>query len=162
MEVVKTDIQAALQKFPVFSALNEVELRKIAFLTEEKEYEAGTNVFHEGSPAEGLLVLEDGKIALQMSLKTPDTQNLRRVTVDVAGPGELIGWSALFEPHVYTLTAVCLQRTRVLSINGVKLRSLLSTNHHIGYVLLNELIKVVAQRLDDTREVLISERTQSA
>ncbi len=79
-------------------------------------------------------------------------------TVAIVNSNEIIGWSALVEPHVYTLTAVCLQPAKVLAINGIKLRSLLGANHHIGYHLQNELIKVVASRLDDTWRVLVSER----
>lgn len=158
MEATKTVPTKVLGECQIFSGLNEVDLRKVAFLAEEKEYEAGTTIFQEGTPAEELIVLEEGKVALQMSLATPGTQNNRRVTVDIAGRNEVIGWSALVEPYVYTLTAVCLQRAKVVSINGIKLRSLLGANHHIGYVVLSKLIKIVSSRLDDTRQVLASER----
>ncbi|MBI4295711.1 MAG: cyclic nucleotide-binding domain-containing protein [Chloroflexi bacterium] len=158
METSKPEVRQALAKCQVFSALNDVELRKVANLTTEKEYEAGATIFREGEPAEELLVLQEGKIALQMSLSAPAAQTTRRITVDIVSHNEIVGWSTLVEPHIFTLTCVCLQPVKVLSVNGIKLRSLLGANHHIGYQVLNELIKVVASRLDDTRRVLVSER----
>ncbi len=82
----------------------------------------------------------------------------RTVTVYVAANNEVFGWSAIVEPHVYTLTAVCLQNVKVLAINGVRLRSLLNENHEVGHEVSNRLVGVVASRLDETRRLLISER----
>ncbi len=147
-----------LRECHVFSALNEVELRKVANLVLEKEYEVGATIYQEGTQAGELAVLQEGKVALQMSLSAPTVQTARRITVDIVSQHELIGWSALVSPHIYTLTSVCLQRVKVLSIDGIKLRSLLGSNHHIGYQILSELVKVIASRLDDTRRVLVSER----
>ena len=82
----------------------------------------------------------------------------RKITIDIVTRNEIVGWSAMVEPYTYTLTAVCLQNVKALSVNGFKLRCLLQDNPHIDRKVLKELIKVVASRLDDTRQVLISER----
>ncbi len=142
----------------IFSALNDAELEEIASLAVEKEYEAGTTVFREGDKAEEFFVLQDGKVALQMPLSTAQGQIGRRITVDIVTRNEVLGWSAMIEPHVYTLSAVCLQKAKVVSISGTKLRGLLLDNHIMSYEVLNGLIKVVASRLNDTRHVLVSER----
>ncbi len=46
---------------------------------------------------------------------------------------DVVGWSALIKPYTYTLTAVCLQKVKALSLNGKKLRWLLRDNPGIGY-----------------------------
>ncbi len=148
----------ALRECPVFSALNDTELEEITSLAVEKQYEAGTTLFEEGDSAEELLVLQEGKVALQMVLPSVAMQNRRRITVDMVNSNEIVGWSTIVEPYTYTLTAVCVQNVKALSLNGNKLRWLLRDNHQIGYEVLNGIIKVVASRLDDTRQVLISER----
>ncbi|MBI2831854.1 MAG: cyclic nucleotide-binding domain-containing protein [Chloroflexi bacterium] len=158
MDADKTATIKILKECHVFSGLNEIELKKVANLTEEKEYPAGATIYQEGAQAEELAVLQEGKVALQMSLSAPGDRTTGRITVDIVGRNELFGWSAMVDPHVYTLTSVCLQRCKVLSIDGIKLRSLLGANHHIGYQVFSEMVKVVASRLDDTRRVLVSER----
>ncbi len=46
-----------------------------------------------------------------------------------------------------------------VSISGAKLRWLLEDNPKIGYELLKGLIKVVASRLEETRQLLIADRS---
>lgn len=150
-----------LRDCEVFSALSDTELEEVAASILEKEYGAGTTIFREGESADELLVLQEGRVALQMTLLREHGQMSRRVSVDIVSTNEVIGWSAIVEPYVYTLTAICLQQVKALSISGDKIRWLLEDNPRIGYKVLKGLIKVVALRLHDTRQVLISERSLS-
>ncbi len=158
MKIGMMTAKQVLRECGVFSTLSGAELEKVAGSALDKQYEAGTIIFHEGGSAEELLVLREGKVALQMTLPKAYLEMSRRITVDVVTRNEVVGWSAIVEPYVYTLTAVCLQKVKALSISGTKLRRLLQDNHEIGYEIMKGLIKVVASRLDDTRQVLVSER----
>ncbi len=151
-------VKQVLRECQVFSTLSDAELEKVASSVLEKQYEVGTTLFEEGDSAEELLVLQEGKVALQITMPRTRVPMSRRITVDVVTRNEVVGWSALVEPYVYTLTGLCLQKVTALSISGNKLRWLLRDNHKIGYEVLNGLIRVVASRLDDTRQVLVSER----
>ena len=82
----------------------------------------------------------------------------RSITVDLVTRDEMLDWSAIVEPYVHTSTAVCLQKATALSINGSKLERLLQDNQRIGHEVLKGLIKMGGSRLDDTRQVLVSER----
>ncbi len=145
----------------VFASLGDADLDRIAGLAQPSDWEAGVTLFGEGSSAKELFVLEKGKVALQMHLGGGQPQRTRRVTVDVVTKGDVVGWSAVVEPYKYNFTAVCLEPTRLLGIDGSKLRGLLKDDHRIGYEVLSRLIQVVASRLDETRHVLISERLAS-
>ncbi|MDP3879286.1 MAG: cyclic nucleotide-binding domain-containing protein [Dehalococcoidia bacterium] len=147
-----------LKKCQIFAALNDSELEKIVGFVSEKQYDAGTTIFQEGDSAEELMILQEGKIAGQMTLSSSDQGTARRITVDVIDPNEVIGWSALVEPYTYTLTAVCLEKVKVVAIPASKLRRLLQDDPRVGYEVVRGLIRVVASRLDDTRKVLVSER----
>lgn len=150
-----------LKECEVFSTLNDGEMEQVLSSVLEKQYDAGATLFREGDSAEELLILEEGKVAVQMTLPDTQTQMSRRITVDVVTKNEVVGWSAIVEPYIYTFTAVCLQKVSALSISGTKLRWLLRDNHEIGYKVLKGLIRVVASRLSDTRQVLVSERLLS-
>ena len=151
-------ILGKLRDCEIFSGLGDTELEEVAASVLEKEYAAGTTIFREGDSADDLLVLQEGKIAMQMTLLREQGQD-RKVSVDIVSKNEVIGWSAIVEPYTYTLTAVCLQKVKILSISRDKIRWLLEDNPRIGYEVLKGLIKVVASRLHDTRQVLISERS---
>jgi CRP-like cAMP-binding protein len=162
MKIGVMTTQHVLRECEVFSALTDTELEIIASSALEKEYEAGTTIFQGGDSAVELLIVQEGKVALQMTLPERQGQLGRRITVDVVNRNEITGWSAIVEPYIYNFTAVCLQKVKALSISGNKLRWLLQDNHEIGYKLLKELIKVSASRLDETRRLLLSERLLTA
>jgi CRP-like cAMP-binding protein len=157
MEVAASSVKETLRKCQVFSTVDDASLERIAASAIEQRYEGGTVLFQEGDKANELLVVQEGKVALQMML-TKTAAGGRRITIDTVMPNELVGWSAVVEPHIYTLTAVCLQNTRVLSISGNKLQWLLQEDKALGFEIMQGLIKVVASRLDDTRRVLLAER----
>ncbi len=150
--------EEALRKCPVFSELSQTELKKIASLTEERECEAGATIFQKGDDANVVSVLHEGKVALQKTLLVTQSGPHRRVTVDIVNQNELISWSALLEPRTYLLSTVCLQKAKVLHINGIGLEGLLHDEPQVGHKILKELIKVVDSKLEETRNVLASER----
>ncbi|MBC7292902.1 MAG: cyclic nucleotide-binding domain-containing protein, partial [Thermoleophilia bacterium] len=71
----------------------------------------------------------------------------KEVTVDEVGPGDVVGWSTVTGPYVYTATAVTAERSRVIVLRGTKLREILEINNHIGYRVLKGIGNVVARRL---------------
>ena len=150
-----------LRECVLFAELSDSELDRVAALAVEKEYQAGSTVFAAGDPAEELFVLKEGRMAVQMTLPGERGQAGRKITVDVVTRHEVAGWSAIMEPYMYTFTALCLQRTVALAINGEKLMSLLWDNPRMGYEVMKGLSKALAAALNDTRQVLISERLLS-
>ena len=150
--------RAALKECVVFQSLSEAELDRITDMCSLQDYAAGATVFSEGAPSDTLYVLQSGKVALQMRLLAGEAKPGARISVDIVSKGEVIGWSALVTPRWYKLTAVCLEPTRLLAIDGLRLTALMQEDTNIGYEVLNGLIGVVASRLDETRRVLISER----
>ncbi|MBI4321775.1 MAG: Crp/Fnr family transcriptional regulator [Chloroflexi bacterium] len=143
---------------PLFDSLSEADIERFAAISLPQEWGAGVTIFAEGEPAKNLYVLERGKVALQMQLPSTQPQVSRKITVDVVIKGEVLGWSAVVQPFVYTMTAVCLETTRALAIDSFKFRNLLKADHRLGYEVLSQLIGVVASRLNETRYLLISER----
>ncbi|MEE8353341.1 MAG: cyclic nucleotide-binding domain-containing protein [Dehalococcoidales bacterium] len=158
MKMTTTTGKQALQRCQVFSTLDDVALDAVAASLIEKELDAGAIIFREGDPAVELLILQEGKVALQMAASPAEALPSRRITVDVIGANEIVGWSAVVEPFRYTLSGVCLQDTRALSISSNKLRWLMDDNRAIGFEILTGLSRVIATRLSDTRQVLVSER----
>ena len=148
----------ALRQCEVFSNLDDVALEAVLATLTEKQFDAGATAFREGEPATELLIVQEGKIALQMVASSQEAGLSRRITVEVVGANEIAGWSAIVEPHRYTMTGVCLQSTQALSVSAVQLREVMAADPSIGYEILIGLTKVVATRLGDTRHVLVSER----
>lgn len=56
---------ADLRRFPLFAALDDAELKLVAFLLEERALGAEQQVWSEGEPAEGLFLLEQGALRFE-------------------------------------------------------------------------------------------------
>lgn len=147
-----------LKEYDFFKDLTVAEEEKVFALAARREYSAGAIIFREGERAEELFFLEEGKIVLQMQVRAAQSSSYRKATVDFVTKGEMVGWSALVEPNIYTLTAVSLGRSQVLAVNGPDLRTLMQNDLSISQKLLAALVKVISSRLADTRELLVSER----
>lgn len=150
--------RTALLNYDAFKGLADSELDEIAKLCAPVAYEAGTTICKEGEPVERLYVVEEGKVAVEMSIPAEPKSPQRRVTVDIVTRGELLGWSALVEPYVFTMSAICLDRVRATAIDAAQLRNLLDREPQIGYKVMKSLVGVVSSRLELTRRVLTSER----
>jgi len=144
-----------LKRFQPFEGLTDSELEEIASLCREETYEAGEVIIEEGREAKDFYTVVDGEVALEMALQLWPHAPPRQVTIEVATKGDAFGWSALVEPHIFTLSARCRTKTSVIAIEGGALRSLFEANPHLGYKLMRRLTDLVASRLKKTRAKLL-------
>ena len=77
-----------------------------------------------------------------------------RTTVYTVKKGETFAWSALIPPHKLTASARCQQKTKVLTIDGGGLIDILKKNNRVGYVVMENLSKVISSRLAATMVTL--------
>ena len=148
-----------LQDFDLFENLDEDELKVVADLAHEENFEEGEVIFQEGTEARRVYLLLEGRVALRfrLPLKPPS----RETTIDTMSKGEAFGWSALVRPHRLTATAICSEPAKCLAFEREDLQRLFEENNHIGYVIMVQLSAVIASRLRDVRLQLIRETGQS-
>jgi CRP-like cAMP-binding protein len=127
--------------FPLFADQNTEMLQAIARLANEKEVDAGTQLFLEGDPAKSLFLVEEGSIMLTMTMGAGIEK------LEPLGKGEVVGWSSIVKPHVYKLGAHAKQRSRLLVFNGEQLRLLFDQNPSAGYYFMCRLAEVIGDRL---------------
>jgi CRP/FNR family cyclic AMP-dependent transcriptional regulator len=147
-----------LKSSTVFRQLNEEQWQKLASIASVENYPAGTVLYKEGDPAAKFYIVEKGKIILDMKAELGPHQPPMQFTVDVIAKGDAIGWSVLIEPHIYTLSALCIEDTKLIGMEAEKLRGLLIQNNGLGFEIMKATAKLIASRLKHTRVILIGER----
>ena len=148
-----------LQDIDIFESTTTENLAHVAAITEEVEFKKDQFIFKEGDQAKSLKVLGSGKVILEMTItRLPERDLSPRATVDVVVKGEVFGWSAVVEPHIYTTCAQAIDKCNCVTIDGGKLCELMDSAPEIGYILIRELSQVIASRLTHTRQTLLSER----
>jgi len=142
-----------IAKFPNFSDFKEDEINALAILAEEKQYEAGDFIFHEGDEASKMYLLLQGQVEMTMNTNAEGT---RHAVVMTAKPGEIFGWSSLVEPYQLTASAHCATRVRVVAIPASGLRALAAVSCALGFRLMQKACQVSSARLRATRVQLLS------
>jgi signal transduction histidine kinase len=146
-------IKEALRSSEIFQGLTDEELDKLLPLCQEQSYEMGAVMFCEGAQCNYVQTLRSGKVALETEL-TISRSGAERATIDVLSQGSSFCWSALMEPHILTSSGRCLEKTEILALDGEKLKALLDENPQMGYKVANNLVKVVASRLQHTKRTM--------
>lgn len=140
------------RQFPFFASVNDGQLARLAAISIEISYEPGEIIFEEGASADRLYLVLSGAIELRMRMDGLG----RPIPVGIVGPGEVVGWSTLVQPHQYTARGEARGPTRVVAVDSVRLRQLVEEDHSLGYYLYRQVASVIAHRLHDLRLRLVS------
>ena len=142
-----------LRMSQLFSELTDDELDEMVKLCHEETYEAGTTIFNEGEVANELYIVEDGRVVLEMTIRLGPGSG-RQGAIDVVTKGQVFGWSAIAEAHTLTMSARCVEKTKVIALDGPGLWRLLEKNCDLGYKVTKRLIDIVSSRLKHARDTL--------
>lgn len=135
-----------LRRYPYFAGISDESLTQLAMIAEEKTVPANTVLFREGDPASHLSVILKGEVNIQYVLGNDELR-----TVDTLVEGDLLMWSALVEPYKTTATGTTTKETHLVRIDGVKLRTLCAQEPILGYRLMTQVAKLLANRLEGAR-----------
>ena len=138
-----------MRDHPFFSELPADLLAPLAKHAHSRTIAAGEVLFREGETADRFFLLHTGEIALDM--EDPDRGQLR---VDILGADAVLGWSWLFSPYRWHLTATALQRTVLVEFDAFRLRAYMSEQPAVGYELMHRFAALLFDRLQATRRRL--------
>lgn len=141
-----------LRRYPFFAPFNVNQLREIAMIADEFEAASGVQVFDEQQAADALYLLLAGAVELTYKSEEEFHPKTRKVfPVGDINPGELFGVSALIEPFKYKTAATATADSRILKIDAAGLRQLVAADSQLGYELMHQVARVIAERLAYTR-----------
>lgn len=106
---LKDDI-ALLARVPLFSDLNDEQLRLIAFGAEKRRVAAGQTLFRQGAPADCAYVVASGSFALTVHAHGRDTKLAH------AGTASLLGEMAMISITERKFTAVATETSDVIRV----------------------------------------------
>lgn len=101
-------LEKILDEHPFFRSMKEHQLRIIVESATVVRFEPQQVIFNEGEPAERFYLIRTGKVALQLV-----SYRIEPITLLTLGEGDIIGWSWLFPPYRWKLTAKSLDVTQI-------------------------------------------------
>jgi CRP/FNR family cyclic AMP-dependent transcriptional regulator len=139
-----------LTAYPVFAQLPEAELELIGRTARTVRFAARERLFSEGHPAQGCWLIEDGRVALDMTVP-----GRGQVVVQTLEPGDVLGWSWLVPPYRWHYGATSVVPVTATELDTEQLRALAEKDPRFGYTLVLTLFEAVLQRLQATRARLL-------
>ena len=139
-------LERSLAEHPICAGMSEAELAFLVGCTKNARFSAGEYLFREGAAADILFVLREGRVAVESA-----APGRGAVKVETVGPGDVLGWSALFEPYRWHLDGRALEPTLAFAVEGACLRGKLEADPAFGYALTRRLLYHVHKRLERTR-----------
>lgn len=148
--MVSSEVIEGLRSCELFALLsqNEVQTLTTALATacEMKAYPAGESIFEQGEHSARLYVIVDGQVLLRRSVNIGE--RAATLPLGLLGKGRAMGWSSvLYGPRTATASAICQKPTRVVSIEGTSLRSVLEQQPEIGFRVMERLACMLGERL---------------
>ena len=143
-------LEPLLRDHEFFRGLEPAYLALLVGCASNVVFKEGSFMFRDGGPADQFFLIRHGKIALE--IEAPGRGPL---VVQTVGPGNVVGFSWLFEPHRWQFDARVLELTRAIALDGVCLRGKCEEDTRLGFDLMQRFARVATQRLQATRLQLL-------
>ncbi len=135
---------------PFFKSLPPTVLRKVAPLVTATKHGAGTHLFREGQRVDFVHFVSSGQVAVEMDLPGRGRQRILSL-----GPGDLLGWTPLFENAPMIASATALTDVELCRIPAQLLRDLCAMDPEVGYHFMRQVARSLGKRLLATRLQLL-------
>jgi CRP-like cAMP-binding protein len=143
-------LEPILAEQSFFESMNPDYLRVLVGCASNVRFEPGQMIFKEGDEADQFYLIRAGKVAIDVFVPGRGA-----VTIQTAGPGDVLGWSWLVAPYRWHFDARALELTRAIVLDGKCLRGKCDADPGLGYELLKRFAHVMTERLQATRLQLL-------
>jgi CRP-like cAMP-binding protein len=132
-----------IENSELFVGLSEESLQELAGICQQEVGPKGALLCKDGAIAEKLYILENGKVLIKFK---------SGFSFDISVPGQILGWSALINPHRFKADAICEEDSNLISIRSSDFFELSRKHRDIGFVVMNNLSGIIFKRLQDFAE----------
>jgi CRP/FNR family transcriptional regulator len=152
MATTSHDTVRLLGRVPVFSALAEDELARVADVAVPRRFEAGEVVFREGDESDTCYIVRTGH-----ARAIREHSDGRSIALAQFGPGDIFGELAMFDSERRSATVETLDAMEAIAILGADMRRLLGLHPDIAV----KLVIALGRRLRETNERLARQSFQT-
>ena len=145
-----TAIDDVLTAHPFFSGLDPDLLRRFASCSRPVEFAADATILQAGAPAECLYAITKGRVAVGVRVPGRGFQ-----VIETLQAGDILGWSWLFEPYVWTFDAVAAKPVQAIEVGTTCIRSVLDADPAAAAVIYRSIGALMAERLASARLRLV-------
>ncbi|WNG43222.1 Crp/Fnr family transcriptional regulator [Archangium minus] len=127
-----------LAQIPMFEDLASEDLETLSGLLQQRRYNKGEVIFHQGDVGTALFIVRKGEVAIRLS-----SSEGKEVILGLLGRGESFGELALLDGEPRSTDAVAREETHLLSLHQEDFRRFLSERPQVAMGLLAVLSRMV-------------------
>lgn len=132
------------------AALPDDHRDRLMALAQDVEFPAGRRIFEEKGNADRFWIIRDGDVSLELHVP-----GCPPAAVEKLGQGSLLGWSWLFPPRRWHMSARALTGVRAFELDAAAVRRLCQEHPEFGHVFVLACAEVIGRRLEDARTRLL-------
>jgi len=144
------DVAKLLTGHPFFVAFKPEHLKVLESCSTFAEFKPGDYVYREKTPANGLHLITEGRVAIELLVPGHDPWIIMTICT-----GGVLGWSWAFPPSLWYFSCRAMEATRTLFMEAECLRTKMKEDCELGYALMTACGRVLEERLRGTRLQLL-------
>jgi CRP-like cAMP-binding protein len=156
-EIEPEPMGARVALHPFLAGMSRTQLALLTDCAIPVHFKKRQVVLQEGEFANRFYLIEGGKVVLESGVEFGEP-----VVIEEIGPGDLLGWSWMFPPHVWHFTARAIEPTEAIFFYGTILREYCERDHSLGYELFKRMSPIMLRRLQAAREKMLSLHARNA
>jgi CRP/FNR family transcriptional regulator, cyclic AMP receptor protein len=138
-----------LMTHSLLKALDPDQVEALSAIATQVRFGLGESIFRQREVADGFYLIEKGEVSLEYELP-----GNKKVAIQTIGPGELLGLSWLLGPYRWQFSATAISGVTVNFFRAVDVREQCAQDPKLGYKLMEEIARVLTERLQATRHKL--------
>lgn len=151
-------ITEILRMCDLFSELSDIELRSVANLCQIEAFEAGDQIYEQGSIGTKLYILARGRVTLERKIELGG-KRVAKVNVfsliEQANRRLMGSWYTLIgKQHVHMCSAICEKPTQIVSLRCSDLRDAMIKDSKIRIKILERLVLLLRDRIISSYEAI--------
>ncbi len=144
------DLERRVASCDFFSGLAPDVLRVLASHASPHRLAAGEVLFRYGEPADCFYLVESGHVSVEIVAIAGPALELQDL-----GPGAVLGWSWLIEPHTWSFQARAKTAAELLEFDGAAIRARCEQDPGFGYAVLKRFSALMSERLEFARRKMM-------
>jgi CRP-like cAMP-binding protein len=145
--MVEKDI---LKKIVFLKDLPDAILEKVGVLAQLETFDEESILFRQNQEQTLIYMLISGKVFLNSR-----SVSGKSLTLDELSPGRTFGVSALMGESSSTFTAICAQKSKIITLSGLQLQQLFEDDFEIGHTFMLKVVEIFKSRMEmHTRQFL--------
>ncbi|MDI6728092.1 MAG: Crp/Fnr family transcriptional regulator [Thermodesulfovibrionales bacterium] len=144
-----------LKRIPIFSALNDEELKEIQSYLSKENFKKKQEIFSEGDPSDWFYILINGKVKI-----TKMSVDGREIIIELISPPDFFGGFAVLKGFPYPANAVAMEDSNVIKISRHNLLKIIDRFPNVMYDMAANLGDRIRE-FHDTLKNIALERVES-